>query len=76
MLRHCATSRKVAGSIPYGIIGSFIDLILPVALWPWVDSARGTRVSTGGLRRPMLRADNIFVLKPDSFNLLEPSGPV
>jgi hypothetical protein len=22
-LRHCATSRKVAGSIPYGVIGIF-----------------------------------------------------
>ena len=31
-LRHCATSRKVAGSIPNGII---IYIILPAALWPW-----------------------------------------
>ena len=30
-LRHYATSRKVAGSIPDGVIGIFID-ILPVAL--------------------------------------------
>ena len=30
-LRHCATSRKVAGSIP----DSVIDIILPAALWPW-----------------------------------------
>jgi hypothetical protein len=30
-LRHCATSRKVAGSIPDGVI----DIILPTALWPW-----------------------------------------
>jgi hypothetical protein len=29
-LRHCATSRNVAGSIPEGVIGIF-----PVALWPW-----------------------------------------
>ena len=28
-LRHCATSRKVAGSMPDGVI------ILPAALWPW-----------------------------------------
>ena len=28
-LRHYATSRKVAGSIPDGVI------ILPTALWPW-----------------------------------------
>jgi hypothetical protein len=26
---------KVAGSIPDGVIGIFIDIILPAALWPW-----------------------------------------
>jgi hypothetical protein len=35
-LRHCATSRKVAGSIPDSVIG--IDIILPAALWHGVDS--------------------------------------
>jgi hypothetical protein len=30
-----ATSRKVAGSIPDGVIGIFIDIIFPVALWSW-----------------------------------------
>jgi hypothetical protein len=30
-LRHCALSRKVAGSIPDGVI----DIPLPAALWPW-----------------------------------------
>jgi len=34
-LRHSATSRKVAGSIPDGIIIFFIDINLPAALWPW-----------------------------------------
>jgi len=29
-LRHCATSRKVAGSLEF-----FIDIILPATLWPW-----------------------------------------
>jgi len=33
-LRHCATSRKVADSIPDGVIGIFIDIILPARLWP------------------------------------------
>ena len=34
-LRCCATNRKVAGSIPAGVNGYFIDIILPIALWPW-----------------------------------------
>ena len=29
------TIRKVAGSIPGGVIGIFIDIILPAALWAW-----------------------------------------
>ena len=28
-MRHCATRPKVAGSIPDGVIGIFIDIILP-----------------------------------------------
>jgi hypothetical protein len=31
---HCATSREVTGSVPGGILGFFIDLILLAALWP------------------------------------------
>ena len=35
-LRCCATIRKVAGSIPAGVIGIFhCNKILPIALWPW-----------------------------------------
>jgi hypothetical protein len=34
-LRCCATNRKVAGSISDGVIGIFIDIIIPIALWPW-----------------------------------------
>ena len=35
-LRCYATNRKVAGSIPYGVIGIFHwHKILPNALWPW-----------------------------------------
>ena len=28
-------TRKVAGSIPDGVIGIFINIILPAALWSW-----------------------------------------
>jgi len=34
-LRCCATNRKVAGSSPAGVSGFFIDIIFPIALWPW-----------------------------------------
>jgi len=35
-LRCCTTNRKVAGSIPDGVIGIFYwHKILPIALWPW-----------------------------------------
>jgi len=34
-LRYYATNRKVAGSVPAGVSGFFIDKILPIALWPW-----------------------------------------
>ena len=35
-LRCCATNRKVAGSIPAGVIGIFHwHKILPIAPWPW-----------------------------------------
>jgi hypothetical protein len=33
--RHCSTSREVAASIPDGVIGIFIVIILPDALWLW-----------------------------------------
>jgi len=34
-LRCCATNRKVAGSIPDGVMKFVIDIILPIALWLW-----------------------------------------
>jgi hypothetical protein len=41
-LRHCATNRKVAGSIPDGVSG----IILSVALWPWGSTQPLTEMST------------------------------
>ena len=38
-MRHCATCRKVAGSIPDGFIKFFIDIILPAVFGPGVDTA-------------------------------------
>ena len=32
--KDCATSQKVAGSIPDGAVGIFINIILLAALWP------------------------------------------
>ena len=35
-LRCCAAYRKVASSIPAGVIGNVhCHKILPIALWPW-----------------------------------------
>jgi len=34
-LRSCVTNRKDAGSIPDGVIRIFVDINLPIALWPW-----------------------------------------
>jgi hypothetical protein len=33
-LRHCAANRKIAGSIPDGVMEFFIDIVLQAALWP------------------------------------------
>ena len=34
-LRHCPTSWNMVGSIPDQVIGFFISIILPAALWSW-----------------------------------------
>ena len=84
-LRYCATNRKVAGSIPAGVSGFFIDIkILPIALWPLGSTQRLTEMSTRsiswGQRRPVRKADNLppscaIVTKSGNLNFLEPSGP-
>ena len=51
-LRHCATSRKVAVSIPVGVVEIFFDLILPNAQGPGNDSDSNRKripgISPGG----------------------------
>jgi hypothetical protein len=82
-LRRCATSRKVAVSI--GSLGFFIDLILPAALWPGLESASDRNEYQEYLlevKRLVHRADNLATFmcrlsrNSGSLNLLEPSGPV
>jgi hypothetical protein len=34
-LKFCSTNRKVAVSIPAGVSGFLVDIILPMALWHW-----------------------------------------
>ena len=47
-LRCCATNRKVAGSIPTGVIGIFHShKIVPIALRPGVDSASNRNENQG-----------------------------
>jgi len=50
-LRNCATSREVVGLIPDGVIGIFMDLILPASLWTWglfsLQQKRETAVAPG-----------------------------
>ena len=71
-LRHCATSRKVAGSIPDG------DVILPATLGPEVDSTYNRNEYQGYL----LVADNLTTFNcrlfrnSGSLDLLERQGPV
>jgi hypothetical protein len=62
-LRHYATSRKFAGSIPDEVIGILIDLILPAALRSWGSTQPLTEMSTsnlpGGKERPTRKAENL-----------------
>ena len=62
-LRHCATSRKVAGSIPDGVIGIF-HWHNPSCRTMVLGSTQhltemSTRIFHGGWRRPVRRADNL-----------------
>ena len=62
-LRHCGTSRKVAGSIPDGVTGIF-HWHNPSGRTVALDSTQpltevSTRSTPEGLRRPVRRADNL-----------------
>jgi hypothetical protein len=80
-LRHCATNRKVAGSIPDDVTGIFhwhnpSGRTLALGLTQTVTEMR-TRVKTAGaLGWQPYHLHMPIVLKAGSLKLLEPSGPV
>jgi len=85
-LRHCASSRKVAGSIPDSVIGIFhgqipsgrtmaLGLIQPLTEMSTRNISWGVKaVRAYGWQPYYLHVP--IVLKSGSLNLLEPSGPV
>jgi len=85
-LKCCATNRKVAGSIPAGVSGFFIDIkYFRLHYGPGVDSASNgneyQEYFLGGKRRLARKADDLppscaVVTKSGNLNFLEPSGPV
>ena len=86
MRRHCATSRKVAGSIPDGAIGIFtLTWSLRPHYGSGVDLASNKNeyreyflgVKAGGVEswKPY-HLNVLIVLKSGTLNFLEPSGPV
>ena len=85
-LRCCATNRKVAGSIPAGISGFFIDIKSFRSHYsPRVDSASNRNEyqehflgvkSSRCVRLTTLPPSCAVVTKSGSLNFLEPSGPV
>jgi hypothetical protein len=61
-LRHCATNRKVAGSIPDGVIEFFIVINFGPHYGLGVDSVSNRNECQEyflGVRRPERRADNL-----------------
>jgi len=85
-LRCCATNRKVAGSIPDGVSGSFIDIkSFRSHYGPGVDSASNRNEVPGTFpggkggrcaRLTTLPPSCAVVTKSGNVNFLEPSGPV
>ena len=84
-LRCCVTNRKVAGSIPAGVSGFFIDIKSSDRTMALGSTQPLTEMSTRsiswGQRRPVHKADNLppscaIVMKSGNLNFLEPSGPL
>jgi hypothetical protein len=77
-LRYCAINQKVAGSIQDVKLEFFTDIILPSAVWPWVDSisnriwGKGDRY-VGLTTLPLSSADCLEIWDPET---LKPIGPV
>ena len=84
-VQHCATTRKVTGSIPYGVTGVFhwlnpsghtvaLGLTQPLTEITRNISWEVKAASVYGWQTYLLHVP--IVLKSGSLNLLEPSGPV
>ena len=83
-LRHYATNRQVAGSIPNGSLEFFSDIILPVALWTggrhslqqkWVPGVFPGGKSGRCVRLTTIRPSCAVVMKSGNLIFLEPSWP-
>jgi len=80
-LRCCATNRKVAGSVPAGVIGIFHwHKILPIALLrleqKWVPGAFPADKGGRCVRLTTLPPSCGVVMKSGKLNFLEPSWPL
>jgi hypothetical protein len=85
-LRCCASNRKVAGSIPAGVIVNFHwNKILPIGLWPWGRLSLQQKLvpgtfpgSKGGrcVGLTTLPPSCAVVMKSGNLNFLEASGPL
>jgi hypothetical protein len=86
-LTHCATSRKVTGSIPNGVTGIFhwhnpSSCIMAVGLTQPLTEMSNRYISWGRVKADVAfswqpyHLHALTVLKSGSLNLLEPWGPV
>jgi len=81
-LRCCVTNRKVAGSIPSGVSGFFIDIkSFRSHYGPGVDSASNRNEYREYFLGLVRKVDNLppscaVVMKSGNLNFLEPSGPL